>query len=133
MKREMVEGRYRIIQGSDEVEDDEEVEEEEPLMVGMVGVLERKRGRIITIVIFIIVNATWSSGCIVPAGGPGERWDVLDGDVQQQLGHQSHHSENQESSKSIDGPHWGERETERGRERGNQFIYEMGGWWWWRQ
>lgn len=37
LKREMVEGRYRMIQGSDEVEDEEGVE---PLMVGMVGVLE---------------------------------------------------------------------------------------------
>lgn len=49
-----------MIQGSDEVEDDEEVEEVEPLMVGMVGVLEGERGRIIiTTVIFIIIPATW--------------------------------------------------------------------------
>lgn len=62
-----------MIQGSDEVEDDEEVEEVEPLMVGMVGVLEGERGRIIiTTVIFIIIPATWCSGCILPAGGPGE-------------------------------------------------------------
>lgn len=57
-----------MIQGSDEVEDVEEVEEEEPLMVGMVGVLEGKRERIITaIIICIIVIATRCSGCIVPA------------------------------------------------------------------